>query len=294
MNLTYLIRKTAVPFGILIIVSLITASLMAQGAGDTTGNTTGNTTDTGDNKREINKPANEGWRTDDYKPYIMAMKDLEKLSKDYSESRLKMAMDEYSKGIDILDDMVAEIARITEIYKEKKYLEEKWYWQEVDRKNAQDRYVNRLKIEAKTKSVTYFTRAINLLDQIHSNEIKSDKRYIAFKTVLFRIYVSTQYDLGNLKPCIPILERYVELSDEARKDGWAYKYMAGCYAFMETILDRSRASAEEDVAYYKNKKNQAILKSVELKYGRDSVEYKEMQKIVQGDEKKTSVINVNQ
>lgn len=293
MNLTYLIRKTAVPFGILVVISLLTASLQAQGAGDTTGTTSG----TGDNtttEKNVNKPANDGWRTEDYKPYIMSLKDLEKLSKEYSDSKLKMARDEYSKGVDILDDMTAEITRITEINKEKKYLEEKWYWQEVDRKNAQDRYVNRLKTEAKTKSVTYFTRAINLLDDIRSNEIKSDTRYIAFKATLFRIYVSTQYDLGNLKPCIPILERYVELSDETRKDEWAYKYLASCYAFMETILDRSRASAEEDIAYYKNRKNQALLKSVELKYGRESVEYKEMQKIVQSDEKKSSVINVNE
>jgi len=151
-----------------------------------------------------------------------------------------------------------------------------------------------LKIEAKTKSITYFTRAINILDEITSNELKSDPRYIQFKVRLYRIYVSTQYDLGNLKPCIPILERYIELTDETRKDEWAYKYMSNCYAFMETILDKSRATPEEDIAYYRNKKNFAILKAVEIKYGRESVEFKEMQKVVQQDEKKSAVININE
>jgi len=123
MNFTSFIKKTAVPFGIMIVLSLMTASLQAQGTGDTTGDTsaTGDTT-TGKN---INQPASDGWRTEDYKPYITSIQELEKLSKDYSDSRLKLAKDEYSKGVDILDDMVAEIARVTEIYKEKKYLEEK-------------------------------------------------------------------------------------------------------------------------------------------------------------------------
>lgn len=286
----YLKTKLPVLLGIAIIVSLFSAAVMAQGAGETT-DTTGTTVTSDTEERNINKPASDGWRTEDYKPYIKSIKDLEKLSKDYSDSRLKMAKDEYSKGVDILDDMVADISRTTEQFKEKKYLSEKWYWQEIDRKNAQDRYIAGLKVTAKTKSVTYFTRAINLLDEINSNEIKSDPRYINFKVVLYRIYVSTQYDLGNLKPCIPILERYLELTDATRKDEWAYKYLSSCYAFMETILDNSRAAPDEDVAYYRNRKNQAILKAVELKYGRDSVEFKEMQKIVQKDERKTAVIN---
>jgi hypothetical protein len=283
----YFKRKLPVLFGITIIVSIFSAAVMAQGTGENAGGSTSSETE----ERDVNKPAGEGWRTDDYKPYIKSIKDLEKFSKDYSDLRLKMAKDEYSKGMDILDDMVADVTLTQERFRQKKYLSEKWYWQEIDRKNAQDRYIAGVKVTAKTKSVTYFTRAINLLDEINSNEIKSDPRYINFKVVLYRIYVSTQYDLGNLKPCIPILERYLELTDETRKDEWAYKYISSCYAFMETILDNSRAVPDEDVAYYKNRKNQAILRAVELKYGRDSVEFKEMQKIVQKDERKTAVIN---
>lgn len=238
-----------------------------------------------------------GWNTQDYKPYIKSMKDLEKLSDEYSRSRLKMAKDEFSKGIDILDDMVVDIDNYKSENSKKTYIEEKWYWQEVDRKNSQERYINRLKVEAKTKSVTYFTKAIKTLDEIKSPDLISNPEYIEVKAALFRKYVSTQYDLGNLKPCIPILERYIQLNEKTMVDVTAYNYLADCYAFMEKILDNNRASSEEDVAYYKNKKNQTMLKAVELKYkdkgGRDSLEYKELQKIVQRDERKSTVINVN-
>ncbi len=235
----------------------------------------------------------DGWRISDYKPYITAIKDLEKLSKEYSEFMLKRSIDEYSRGLDTLDDMLTEIERLRTEYKNKKYLNEKWYWQEVDRKNAQERYIQRLKNEAKTKSITNFTKSINNLDKIKSNELKNDPKYIEFKSKLFRVYVSTQFDLGNFKPCLPILERYITLSEETRKDIWAYKYLANCYAFMEETLKKSKSPSEEDIVYYKNMKNKSMLQAVELKHGTDSVEFKELQRIVQLDEKKSESININ-
>ncbi len=245
----------------------------------------------GDDKKDESGKAKDGWQTTDYKPYMATIKDLEKLSKEYSEFLLKRSVDEYSKGFDTLEDMQGEIIRLKEVYKNAQYLNEKWYWQEIDRKNAQDRYLGRLKTEAKTKSITYFTRAINTLDNIRSNDLKNNDKFIDYKSKLFRIYVSTQYDLGNIKPCIPILERYITMNDENRKDIWAHKYLSSCYAVMEAMLDKSSKTSEEDVIYYKNKKNHSILMAVELQYGVNSDEFKEVQKIIQKDERKAEVIN---
>ena len=241
--------------------------------------------------RILLEQAKDGWRIKDYKPYMSTLRDLEKLSKEYSEFLLKRSVDEYSKGFDTLEDMNAEIARLKDLYNNTKYLNEKWYWQEIDRKHAQESYMHRIKIEAKTKSVTYFTRAINTLDEIGSNELKANPTFIDYKAKLFRMYVSVQYDIGNIKPCIPILERYILLNEENRKDIWAYKYLSSCYAVMEAQLDRSHKTNEEDVIYYKNKKNQSILIAVELQYGLDSAEYKDIQKTIQRDESKRELIN---
>ncbi|MCL1864526.1 MAG: hypothetical protein FWF73_01800 [Spirochaetes bacterium] len=237
--------------------------------------------------------AKDGWRINDYKPYMSTLRDLEKLSKEYSEFLLKRSVDEYSKGFDTLEDMDAEIARLKDIYNNTKYLNEKWYWQEIDRKHAQEMNMHRIKIEAKTKSVTYFTRAINTLDEVRSNELKANETFIDYKSKLYRAYVSVQYDIGNIKPCIPILERYIALREENRKDIWAYRYLSSCYAVMEAQLDRSHKTNEEDVIYYKNKKNQSILIAVELQYGLESAEYKDIQKTIQKDESRREMINFN-
>jgi hypothetical protein len=242
-------------------------------------------------KDEFNDLEVSGWRIRDFKPYVKAIQELEKLNKEYSENLLKLSIDEYSTGLGILEDMENKVIKMMTANKQKKYLNERFYWQEIDRKNQEQRQIAAKKIEAKMKSVTYLTRAIDYLDQVQSIEIRQEPRYLNFKIRLYQVYVSTQYDLQNFKPCIPILERYITLTDKTAKDIWAYKYMASCYGYMERVLAKYRHASENEINSFKNKKNRSMLQAVELKYGVDSPHYKQMQEIVQEDEKKSERIN---
>ncbi|MGL4370202.1 MAG: hypothetical protein ACRCUT_11125, partial [Spirochaetota bacterium] len=141
-----------------------------------------------------------GWRVTDFEPYIKSLKELEKIGKEYSQTVLKQSIDEYATGIDILQDMESEILKAKAAYEKKSNLNERWYWQEIDRKNEEARHIARLKSEAKVKAVTHFTRAIYLTDDIQSIEVRSDAQFINFQVRLFQAYVSTQYDIHNLKP----------------------------------------------------------------------------------------------
>jgi hypothetical protein len=243
-----------------------------------------------ENKEEASKDV-DGWRVKDFKPYIQAMQELQKLSKDYSENMLKLAIDEYSTGKDLLEDMENEVNKITAANKEKKNLNERWYWQEIDRKNQEERQIHKLKYDAKLKSVTFFTRAINHLDNIQFQEVRKDPKFINFQTRLFQLYVSSQYDVNNYKPCIPILERYISVNEQNKKDVWAYKYLASCYGYMETVVSRSSSAPESVQLQYKQFKNRYMLQAVEIQYGVESPEYKHLQEIVQLDEKKTERLN---
>src|SRR4030065_1239122 len=53
-----------------------------------------------------------GWRIRDFKPYVKAIQELEKLNKEYSDNLLKLAIDEYSTGLDILEDMENEVIKL--------------------------------------------------------------------------------------------------------------------------------------------------------------------------------------
>lgn len=237
------------------------------------------------------EPEDIGWRIRDYKPYIKAIKELEKLNKEYSENLLKLSIDEYATGLDILEDMEGEVLKMKTSNRNKKFLNERFYWQEIDRKNQEQRQVAMKKYEAKMKAVTYFTKSINYLDEIHNIEVRQDPKFVNFQTRLFQVYVSTQYDLNNLKPCIPILERYITLSEKNKKDIWAYKYLSSCYGYMERVLGKYKHASEGEINLYKNKKNRSMLQAVELKYGVESPHYKHMQEMVETDEKKSERIN---
>lgn len=234
---------------------------------------------------------NNGWRIQDFKPYVKAIEELEKLNKEYSENMLKLAIDQYSTGLDVLEDMENEVNKELNSNKDKKNLNERWYWQEIDRKNAEERKIRREKYEAKMKAVTYFTRSIIYLDSVQHEDVRKDPRYINFQTKLFQAYVSTNYDLQNFKPCIPILERYISLSDKNKNDIWAYRYMASCYGYMEAVLAKYRHANEDEIMNYKSKKNRSLLQATALKYGVESPHYKHLQESVELDEKKSERIN---
>jgi hypothetical protein len=242
-------------------------------------------------KEEPAKEEITGWRIKDFKPYIKAIQELEKLSREYSENLLKLAIDEFSTGLDILEDMENEVVKVTAANKEKKNLHERWYWQEIDRKNQEVRQIERLKYEAKMKSITFFTRAINHLDDIQYVEVRKDPKFVNFQTRLYQVYVSTQYDLNNLKPCIPILERYLAVGEEQKKDVWAYKYLASCHGYMETVLIKYNKSQEDQILHHKQLKNRYMLQAAELQYGVESPEYKHLQEIVEQNEKKSERLN---
>ena len=232
-----------------------------------------------------------GWRVSDFEPYVKSLKELEKVGKEYSETVLKQAIDEYATGIDLLQDMESEILKTKAAYAKKNNLNERWYWQEIDRKNEEARHIAALKVAAKMKSISHFTRAINHIDNIQSLEVRTDKQFINFQIRLFQAYVSTQYDLHNLKPCIPILERYITINEKTKNDVWAYKYMSSCYGFMEALLSKSAQSNDDVIQDFKQKKNRALLFSAELGYGVDSPQYKQLKEIVEIDEKKTEKIS---
>ena len=282
-------KHFAVLMNMFIAITFVYSIVIAQ-PGNTTGtNNTKNTTTT--TKKKTKVVAGQGWRIKDFKPYIKAIRELEKLNKEYSENILKLAKDEFFTGLDILEDMENDINKMIEQNKGKKHLNERFYWQEIDRKNKEARQVARKKYSAKMKAVTYFHKSIVYLDKVQNPDVKGDNRFKNFQSKLFQAYVSVQYDLHNFKPCIPILERYIKLRNENRNDVWAYKYMASCYGYMEKVLSKYKHATEDQILRYKNKKNESMLNAVRLKYGVNSPHYKHLQEVVEKDEKRSKRIN---
>ena len=224
------------------------------------------------------------WYDPDYRPYISSFDDLSKLSDAFSRNKLRQALANYQTGKSIIQKMRDEVRRLGEDSDELRHLDEKWYWQTMDRKSREERVMDKVKLDAKLKSVTYFTRAIYNLDEVKSQKIIESDEYKKLLSAIYVDWVVNQYDLGNITQCIDILERYIALDISFEKEAPAHKYLASSYGFKEKVLVKYNAGTEQERVFYKKKKNEHLLRAAELRYKKDSPEYAQIVDLVNRDE----------
>lgn len=223
------------------------------------------------------------WKNPDFVGYNKSFDELHKLSKAYANNKYRLALSAYQSGVNTIMKMRENIEQYKKEQAEKKRLDEKWYWQKVDRKAAEERYINREKLAAKMAAVTYFTKAINHLDDIKNPDLREEEAYKALLSAVYREWIKAEYDTQNYPQCIPILELYLELNQN-EEEYPAHKYLASCYSFEENTLRKYKAGSDDQIQKLKNKKNMHLLRAAELKYGKGSVEYKHIVDLVNKDE----------
>lgn len=222
------------------------------------------------------------WKNPDYAGYYKAFENLYKLSKAYSNNQYRLALANYQAGMNTVLKMRERVDQYRKEEAEKKRMDERWYWQEVDRKASQERFISREKLRSKLSAVTYFTKAINHLDEITNPDLRERAEYKTLLSSVYRAWIMSEYDTKNYAQCIPILELYLEI-DTNESEYPAHKYLASCYSFKQNVLAKSKGP-EAVIQKYKYKKNVHLLRATELKYGKDSIEYKEIVDLVNRDE----------
>lgn len=228
------------------------------------------------------------WKNQDFVGYNKAFEELHRLSKAFANNKYRLALSAYQSGMNTILKMRESIEQYRKEQAEKKRLDEKWYWQKIDRKANEERYIAREKMAAKLAAVTYFTKAINHLDDITNPDLKETDAYKTLLSSVYRSWIMAEYDTQNYPQCIPILELYLEIK-ENEKEYPAHKYLASCYSFEENTLRKYKAGTDDQIQKLKYKKNVHLLRATELKYGKGTVEYKHIVDLVNKDE----VISVN-
>ena len=240
----------------------------------------------GENKTEedLAREAEKKWHNPDYRPYVKSFEELNKLSDDFAKNKFRLALSNYNTGRSIIFKMRQDVQRFREEEAEQKRLNEKWYWQTIDRKAREERIVGRKKQEAKLKSVTYYTRSINHLDAIQNRKFRESDEFKELMADVYRDWIIQQFDLGNIPQTIDLLERYIALDPKYDNEVPPHKYLASAYGFKENVLNKYSAGTEQELNFYKKKKNQHLLKAAELKYKKDSPEYEHILELVNRDE----------
>jgi len=259
----------------LIASATLTGMVMSQDNGTGT-----DTATTQDNKQAEENP----WANPDFKSYVKALDELTRLSDEYAQNKLRLALANYQTGVSLIVKMRENVQKFREESEETLHLDEKWYWQTLDRKNSEERLISEQKRAAKLKAVTYFTRAVRHLDEIDNPRIRESDEYKALLANIYRDWAMAQYDLGNIPQIIQVLNRYINLDPKYEQLPEPHKYLASAYGFQEKILAKYGAGTEQDYIYFKKKKNEHLLRATELIYKKDSPEYNRMIEIVNEDE----------
>ena len=237
-----------------------------------------------DKKDTVADETEKYWHNPDYRPYDKSFDALNTLSDSYAKNKLRLAISYYQSGRSVIQKMRDEVERLRKESAEKLRFDEKWYWQEMDRKRREEHSISQKKKEAKMDAVTSFTKAINHLDSIQNVKVRESAEYKELQASLYRDWVLQQYDLGNLPQCIPLLERYIDLDPKYEEEISPHKYLSSCYAFKEKVLEKYSAGSEQQRVFYKTKKNEHLLRATEIKYGKNTPEYEYMLDLVNRDE----------
>lgn len=234
-------------------------------------------------RRRIIQEQEALWKNPDFKAYNKSFQELHQLSKAFANNKFRLALSNYQSGVNILLKNREWVEQYRKEEAEKKRLDEKWYWQKVDRKAREERVIAREKFAAKQMALNYFTRAINHLDEIRNPDLRERPEFKRLLSDVYRNWIMVEYDLQNLPQTIPILELYIEIDDN-EKEYPAHKYLASAYAFEEAMIKKYGGGSEDQMLKYRYKKNVHLLRATELKYGKDSPEYKHIVNIVNRDE----------
>ncbi len=233
--------------------------------------------------KERNAQTDELWKNADYYNYDKSFASLYELSPSFANNKYRQALAAYQAGINTIIRMREKEEVIRKESEDYTRLNEKWYWQVVDRRAREERRIRMLHRVAKLQAVTYITRAIQHTDEIINKQVRETPTFKKLLSALYRNWVMHQYDLGNLPQCIPVLELYIQINDN-EKEYAAHKYLAQSYSFQETQASKSSLGNEEQVSRFRYKKNTHQLRAAELKYGKDSVEYKHIVNMLNRDE----------
>ncbi|HMU81992.1 MAG TPA: hypothetical protein PKE49_07800 [Leptospiraceae bacterium] len=233
--------------------------------------------------RDRNLKAEELWKNADYRDYNRAFAELHQLSKAFANNKYRLSLSAYQSGVNTIIKMRDEVELFRKESAETKRLNEKWYWQIVDRKAKEERLLSNMKRTAKLEAVTYFTRAINHLDEIKNPDLREKPAFKKLLAAVYRNWIMYQFDLGNLPQTIPILELYIEI-DQNEKEYPSHKYLAQAYSFQENMIKKYGVGTEDQMFRFRYKKNVHLLRATELKYGKESAEYKHVVNLVNRDE----------
>lgn len=218
---------------------------------------------------EVHKPGE--WEDPEIPSAFPELQILDELSQKKSLERMKQARSLYKTAGDLMQEAGSEYE---ESKKKIERLPAQYEWQKQEKEARLEREKRQVYGKYRNKAVGYLIQSMKELDKVKNPEIRKSEPFLNLKGAAIREYVKLQFQSGNPGMTISVLEEYLELKDEHALEPEPYRLLAIAYRTQEAAA--KEMGREDAYRAMKARKNENILKYAELKFGKDSYQYKRL------------------
>jgi hypothetical protein len=204
------------------------------------------------------------------------IKIIDDLSEENTIARMEEAKNHFNTSLAIYKASEKLIKDKREAALKESKPQDKYDWQKKTREIDQDRESKRISLEGRKNSVMELVKGMVALDKIENPSAVTSQVYIDLKASIYREYTKHQLRMKNYNQAMDMIEQYISLGDTYKKESEPHKLLAVCYEFNER--QASKYKKDSIAKKFKRKKNQELLLYSELAYGKDSAQYKKIQK----------------
>lgn len=201
---------------------------------------------------------------------------IDDLSEENTIARMEEAKNHFNTSLAIYKASEKLIKDKREAASKESKPQDKYDWQKKTREIDQDRESKRISLEGRKNSVMELVKGMTALDKIENPEAVTSQVYIDIKASIYREYIKHQLRMKNYNQAMDMIEQYISLGESYKKESEPHKLLAVCYEFNER--QAAKYKKESIARKFKRKKNQELLLYSEIAYGKDSAQYKKIQK----------------
>ena len=197
---------------------------------------------------------------------------FEKISEDHSKNSVKIAREYFTESVEGYRKIKTEIDKERKNFNSDNYPQDRYEWQKKSREEFLNRDLHKKQMEARQQAITVLIKAMQSADQVKNPDILKSTDFLDLKASIYREYSKHQFALKNYQQTIDILEKYIKISESYLSDQEAHKLLAISFGKLQIIYQKRKN--EEIAEKLLKKKHFHLLKYTELKYGKDSAQYK--------------------
>jgi hypothetical protein len=212
---------------------------------------------------------------------VEAFQDI-KIIDDLSEENTKLRLEE---ARNFFNSSLANYKQTEKSIKDKKELDlkeketntkDKFDWQKKARESNLEKEYKKMSFEGRKFSVVELVKAMNSLDKIENPATITSPVFIDLKASIYREYIKHQVRLKNYNQASEVLNMYLGLGEQFEKEAEPHKLVAMCFEAEERIAGKYKK--ETLLGESRFMKNCHLLRFADLSYGKDSNQFKRIEK----------------